>query len=261
MGRALSPDYASPEQIRNEPITVASDVYSLGIVLFELLTGSRPYTLGVHHGLAAALAAADVALPSSRSQTIAGSAASCAAIWTTSSPRPSSAIRASAIARWGSSPKTCSAGLITSRCWRGRPPGLPRAKFVRRNRTAVAAAALMFLALAGASIVTGAEMFEARRQRDDARQQAKRAEAEERFTNMVMEQSGPGGRPLTREEMIDRSVELLEQQYANDPRFIARALIPISGRYMDLGNTEKELAALQKSRRHRPAPVRPGAAA
>ena len=121
------------------------------------------------------------------------------------------------------------------------------AKFVRRNRTAVAAAVLTFLALAGASVVTSAEMFEARRQRDDARQQAKRAEAEERFANMVMEQSGPGGRPLTREEMIDRSVELLEQQYANDPGFIARALIPISGRYMDLGNTEKELAALQKA--------------
>ena len=77
--------------------------------------------------------------------------------------------------------------------------------------------------------------------------QAKHAQAEERFANMVMEQSGPGGRPLTREEMIDRSVELLDQQYRNDPRFIANALIPISGRYMDLGDTDKELAGLQKA--------------
>jgi tetratricopeptide (TPR) repeat protein len=91
------------------------------------------------------------------------------------------------------------------------------------------------------------EMLEARRQRDEARLQAKRAEAEERFANMVMEQSGPSGRPLTREEMIDRSVELLDEQYGNDPRFIANALIPISGRYMDLGNTDKELGALQKA--------------
>src|SRR6185369_8841530 len=42
MGRMFTPDYASPEQIRGETITVASDVYSLGVVLYELMTGERP---------------------------------------------------------------------------------------------------------------------------------------------------------------------------------------------------------------------------
>lgn len=41
--RALTPAYASPEQIRGDQITTASDIYSLGVVLYELLTGSRPF--------------------------------------------------------------------------------------------------------------------------------------------------------------------------------------------------------------------------
>ena len=44
-GRALTLDYASPEQIRGEPIGTASDVYSLGVVAYELLAKARPYQL------------------------------------------------------------------------------------------------------------------------------------------------------------------------------------------------------------------------
>ena len=43
--RLMTPDYASPEQIFGQPLTTTSDIYSLGVLLFELLTGSRPYTL------------------------------------------------------------------------------------------------------------------------------------------------------------------------------------------------------------------------
>jgi serine/threonine protein kinase len=44
--RLLTPEYASPEQIEGQTATVASDVYSLGVVLYELLTGSSPYNHG-----------------------------------------------------------------------------------------------------------------------------------------------------------------------------------------------------------------------
>jgi serine/threonine protein kinase len=74
-GRALTPEYASPELIRGDPIGAAADVYSLGIVLYELLSGSRPYRIKAGASLAAleqAVASAPVEPPSTQLRQDAG---------------------------------------------------------------------------------------------------------------------------------------------------------------------------------------------
>jgi serine/threonine protein kinase/TolB-like protein len=68
-GHALTPIYSSPELMRGDPVTAKSDIYSLGVVLFELLTGDRPYRLNAGASRAIlehAIAAAEVRKPSTQ---------------------------------------------------------------------------------------------------------------------------------------------------------------------------------------------------
>ncbi|HYX20247.1 MAG TPA: serine/threonine-protein kinase, partial [Thermoanaerobaculia bacterium] len=72
--RLLTPDYASPEQVRGESVTTATDIYSLGVVLYELLTGQRPYrvTGRTPEAIARAVCEEEPARPSAASAALRG---------------------------------------------------------------------------------------------------------------------------------------------------------------------------------------------
>ncbi len=206
VNRILTPEYASPEQVRGERITTASDVYSLGVLLYELLTGRRPYRC---HGrapdeIARAVCEEEPQRPSSavvnRAAEVSGGDGEA-----TASPAPEPSRR-----RWDGHHDKLRRALrgdldtIVMTALRKEPerrypsvqamsedirrhleghPVLARndtfvyrsGKFIRRHRVGVAAAALLVATLLGGFVTTAWEARVAR---------AERARAERRFNDV-----------------------------------------------------------------------------
>jgi serine/threonine protein kinase/TolB-like protein/Flp pilus assembly protein TadD len=161
-GRALTPDYASPELLRGDPIDARSDIYSLGVVLYELLTGVRPYRLkrAASMGLLEqAIATVEVKKPSTQSAQGASAPRGTTAESLTRQLRGDlDAIALKALAKTPAERYPSAATLARDlRCYLDGKPieALParftdRArKFVRRNRTVVGITATAAAAILG----------------------------------------------------------------------------------------------------------------
>ena len=251
--RVMTPEYASPEQVKGEKIMTTSDVYSLGVLLYELLTGQRPYRLKTRtpEEIARAITEQEPERPST-AVTHAGSS-------------PQSAIR---------NPKFLRGDLdnIVLMAMRKEPArryssvgqfsedirrhltGLPvvarkdtvayrTSKFVNRHRIGVAAASLVLLSLLGGIVATLIQVRTAHRERA-------KAEAISGFLQKTLNASNPdrnlGGQPTVKDILDDASKRLATEELSDQPEVKAELQRIIGASYLSLGQyalAEQNLAA------------------
>jgi serine/threonine protein kinase/tetratricopeptide (TPR) repeat protein len=241
-----TPAYASPEQIRGEAVSVASDVYALGVLLYQLLADRGPYRLPVGalpQQWAAAICdeiperPSAVAADPDRRRELAGDLD--AIVRTALAKEPDR--RYPSVAHFRDDLRRHRQGLpVTAR------PATRRyllGKFVARHRPQVVGTAIGLLAMAAGA---AAAVWQAR----TASRQAERAERVTRFVETIFEVADPDrsrGEDISARELLDRGAARLGTDLGTEPTVRADLLAVVAGLYQRLGRFDSAGQLLQRA--------------
>jgi len=247
---ALTPEYASPEQISAQPITTASDIYSLGVLLFELLTGACPYRLG----RCTRAALEEVILkrgPHRPSQSVVTEQAASARASTVRSLSRAlrgdldtivlKALRQLPADRY---PTADALSEDIQRYLSGEPIATRKdswyhtRKFILRHRFSATGAGV---ALAALIATAGIALYEARAaaaharvaaaERDRAQAASQRNAAVGEFLRLLITEAARSNKPLAVADLVSRSEAIVDKEYQDIPENRAAVLDVLSGYY------------------------------
>ncbi len=219
-GRVMTTAYAAPEQVRAQPLTPATDVYALGIVLFELLTGERPYRTRFESvaQLEQAIDAGDLRRPSELRHTLRGDV---------------DAIVGKALQREPAQRYAHAAAMAEDlrRHLDGRPvsarpdsTAYVLGRFVRRHRSLSIAVAATVAALGLGLAASLLQAARAERERDRAIAAGRSAQATQQFLADLLGDAARAGQPLSVAELMQRAERLSRIELRDRPDELATVL-------------------------------------